>query len=349
MIACVELFMPSARIPNNEQKRLDALDSLCILSLPLNDRFDRITRTACRMFNAPISYISLIDRDTQWLKSTQGLEITTTERSTSICAHTLLVDEYIVCEDLSKDERFKDNPFVVSGIKLRFYAGFTLKSRGQNIGTLCIADDQPREFNHADIAAMRDLAFWAQTEIDLAQMSEIQTQLVTELDQAQQEAKTDDLTKLWNQGAIKDVLQRAHQRHLITHHPYSIMMIDIDNFKGINDTYGHLFGDQVLKKIATELKASLRPSDIAGRYGGDEFLIILEKCPYQHAVELSKRVLQHSHQVIATNKGEKIKVTISIGFASSDTISMDAPDVLLEHADKSLYAAKESGRNCAKG
>ena len=341
--------MPTAAIPDNEQQRLDALDELGILYTPLESRFDRITRTICRIFYMPIAYVSLIDKDTQWLKSVQGLDITDTSRDTSICAHTLLVDEYIICEDLTKDDRFRDNPFVIEGLKLRFYAGFTLKSRGQNVGTICMVDDKPRRFNQEDIATMRDLVSWAQTEVNLTQLSEVQVQLISELDLAQHEAKTDGLTGLWNQATIKDILNRAHHRHLLTQQPYSIMMVDIDNFKEINDTHGHPFGDHVLKAIATELKTSLRPSDAIGRYGGDEFLIILENCPYARAEELSQRVLHHNHQLTIINNNEKIHCTVSIGFSATDHIQVDSSEALLEHADKGLYQAKHSGRDCARG
>jgi len=341
--------MPAAAIPENEQQRLDALNELGILYTPLEDRFDRITRTLCRMFYMPIAYVSLIDKETQWIKSIQGLDLIDSPRNTSICAHTLLVDECIICEDLTQDERFKDNPFVTSGLKVRFYAGFALKSRGQNIGTLCMVDDKPRAFSKEDIATMRDLTSWAQTEINLTQLSEVQIQLITELDQAQREAKIDGLSGLWNQGAIKEVLKRAHHRHLITQKPYSLMMVDIDNFKAINDTHGHPFGDQIITAIAEDLRKTLRPTDAVGRYGGDEFLIILENCPYQRAQELSQRILAHNQGLTFISKGEKVTCTISIGIASTDHIEIDSPESLLEYADQSLYQAKESGRNCAKG
>ena len=145
-----------------------------------------------------------------------------------------------------ENDRFKDNEYVTSGMKLRFYTGFALKIRGQNVGTICILDVKPRIFSEADQAAMRDLVSWAQTEISLTQLSEVQIKLITELDQAQRDAQIDNQTGLWNQGAIKDVLQRAHHRHLLTQKPYSLMMVDIDNFKAVNDTHGHLFGDQVI-------------------------------------------------------------------------------------------------------
>lgn len=341
--------MPTAAMPENEQQRLEALNELGILYTPLEDQFDKITRILCRMFYMPIAYVSLIDSDTQWIKSNQGLDLITVPRSSSICAHTLLADECIICEDLTQDERFKDNPFVTSGLKVRFYAGFALKSRGHNIGTLCMIDDKPRKFSNEDIATMRDITSWAQTEINLTQLSEVQIQLITDLDQAQTAAKIDGLTHLWNQTAIKDILLRAHHRHLLKENPYTLMMIDIDKFKLINDNYGHPFGDQIIQAVADSLRASLRPGDAIGRYGGDEFLIILENCPHRRAEELGQRLLSHIHGLTFISKGEKINCSISIGLASTDHIQLDSPEALLEHADQSLYLAKESGRDCARG
>lgn len=341
--------MPEAAIPENEKQRLEALNELGILYTPLEDRFDKITRTLCRMFYMPIAYVSLIDSETQWIKSVQGLDLIDTPRNSSICAHTLLADECIICEDLTQDVRFKDNPFVTSGLKLRFYAGFALKSRGHNIGTLCMIDDKPRKFNNEDIATMRDITSWAQTEVNLTQLSEVQIQLITELDQAQIDAKIDGLTNLWNQAEIKGILTRAHHRHLIKEKPYTLMMIDIDNFKAINDNYGHPFGDQIIQSVADSLRTSLRPSDAIGRYGGDEFLVILENCPHRRAEELGQRLLNHIHGLTFISKGKKINCSISIGLASTDHVELDSPEALLEHADQSLYLAKESGRDCARG
>jgi diguanylate cyclase (GGDEF)-like protein len=341
--------MPNAAIPKNEKERLEALNELGILYAPLEDRFDKITRTLCRLFYIPIAYVSLIDRETQWIKSIQGLDLIDIPRSTSICSHTLLVDECITSEDLTQDDRFKDSPLVTSGLKLRFYAGFALKNRGQNIGTMCMIDDKPRKFSNEDIATMRDIASWAQTEINLTKLNEVQIQLISDLDQAQRDAKIDGLTDLWNQAAIKDVLIRAHHRHLLTEKPYTLMMIDIDNFKVINDSYGHPFGDQIIQSVAASLRTSLRPDDAIGRYGGDEFLVILEKCPHRRAEELAQRLLSHIHGLTFVSKGEGINCSISIGLASTDYIKLDSPEALLEYADQSLYLAKESGRDCARG
>jgi diguanylate cyclase (GGDEF)-like protein len=341
--------MPAAATPKNEKQRLEALNELGILYTPLQHRFDRITRTICRLFYMPIAYISLIDKDTQWIKSAQGLDLISTTRDISICSHTLLADEYIVCEDLTKDERFSDNEYVTSGLELRFYTGFTLKSRGQNIGTICLVDDKPRKFDQEDIATMRDMVSWAQTEIYLTQLTDVQVQLITDLDQAQHNAKIDGLTGLWNQVTTKEILERAYQRHLLTGNPLTAMMVDIDNFKNINDEYGHPFGDNVIEEVSEALRTSLRPTDSIGRYGGDEFLVILENCPFSRGEELSQRILEHINTLRFTHKEQDVDVSISIGFSATDKQETLSPEQLLEAADKGLYKAKSSGRNCAKG
>jgi diguanylate cyclase (GGDEF)-like protein len=341
--------MPSASIPEDEQQRLEALNELDILYTPLEDRFDRITRTICRLFEVPIAYVSLIDAETQWFKSTQGLDMIDAPRSTSICAHTLLAEEYIVCENMTQDERFSDSVFVTEGLELRFYVGFVLKSRGQNLGTLCIADTKTRKFSADDIEAMRDIVSWAQNEINLTQLSDMQVQLITDLDHAQQAAKLDGLTGFWNHVTAKNILRRAYHRHLLTSDPLTAMMIDIDNFKQINDEHGHPFGDNVVLQISKVLRSSLRPSDAIGRYGGDEFLVVLENCPFNRAEELSQRILEHINTLTFDNNCQSVTIDISIGLSATNRETIDSPEQLLEAADRGLYDAKESGRNCAKG
>ena len=338
--------MPAAAFPENEQQRLEALNELGILYTPLEDRFDRITRTLTRLFDVPIAYLSLIDDDTQWLKSVQGLDITDSPRSSSLCAHTLLEDEYLVCPDLSKDPRFNDNPFVKDGLELRFYAGFTLKSRGHNIGTLCMVDTKPREFTEADINTFRDIATWAQTELHLTQLSEVQVQLITELDEAQRQAKRDSLTGFWNHGTIEDIARRAFHRSLLNEQPLSIMMVDIDEFKLINDQHGHPFGDQVLREIASEITGSFRPGDALGRYGGDEFMVILENCPLSRAMDLTERLLNKIRQLKFIDQ-DAVRCSISIGVASTENMKVSSETELIKIADDALYQAKEHGRNRA--
>ena len=337
--------MTVASHPAREHQRLQALKELDILYLPLEDRFDRITRTLCRLFDVPVAYLSLIDDETQWFKSIHGLDLISTPRSDALCQHTLLEDEYLICEDMTQDPRFADNPYVTGAPYARFYAGYLLKSREQNVGTLCIVDTKSRTFSEDDLSALADIASWAQTELNLTQISDAQVQLISELDEAYQQARIDSLTRLWNQGTIKQILHRAFQRHLLNLTPLSVLMIDADHFKKVNDTYGHTVGDKVLQNIASALRQALRPQDAIGRYGGEEFLIILDDCEPRQAAELAKRILNRVRNLSFTDVAPDLKVTLSIGIAGSSARGLESETDLMDLADQALYRAKNNGRD----
>lgn len=130
------------------------------------DRFDRITRTAARLFDVPIALISLVDTDRQWFKSRYGLEVASTTREVSFCGHAIASDAIFVVADALEDDRFRDNPLVTGSPHIRFYAGHPLHARsGHRVGTLCLIDHRPRVFDHADHQSLADLAWWAGREI----------------------------------------------------------------------------------------------------------------------------------------------------------------------------------------
>jgi PAS domain S-box-containing protein len=162
-----------APIPANEAQRLAALRALAILDTPAEERFDRITRTAQRVFNVPIAIISLIDVNRQWFKSCQGLDSSATSRDISFCAHAILNDDVLVIPDATADIRFVDNPLVTGEPYIRFYAGHPLTGPGgAKVGTLCLVDRQPRRMTAADLQALHDLAMWAQNELNTTELSE---------------------------------------------------------------------------------------------------------------------------------------------------------------------------------
>lgn len=130
------------------------------------DRFDRITRTAARLFDVPVALVSLVDSNRQWFKSRYGLDVTSTTRDVSFCGHAIASDEVFVVPDALVDERFSDNPLVTGPPHIRFYAGHPLQSRsGYRVGTLCLIDHRPRHFDEADRQGLADLAWWAGREV----------------------------------------------------------------------------------------------------------------------------------------------------------------------------------------
>jgi diguanylate cyclase (GGDEF)-like protein len=129
--------------------------------------------------------------------------------------------------------------------------------------------------------------------------------------------------------------------------PVSLIMIDIDHFKNINDTYGHQTGDQVLKELAVIFNNTIRTSDIAGRFGGEEFLLVLPELDHDKALALAERIRTGVESHLIQFEGDSIKVTISLGISTYPQHG-DSPNTLIKACDDAMYAAKENGRNQVK-
>lgn len=153
-------------VPADEVDRLRELRALGILDTGAEERFDRITRMAARLFRVPISLVSLVDADRQWFKSRYGLDATESPRAISFCAHTLPTGKPLVVEDARRDERFADNPAVADDPNVRFYAGVPIEGPGgHRLGTFCVVDTKPRAFSEDELEVLQDLAAIVQSEI----------------------------------------------------------------------------------------------------------------------------------------------------------------------------------------
>lgn len=164
--------MQQAPIPQNEEERLLSLHALGLLDTEPDERFDRITRMATKIFNAPISTLTLIDANREWFKSCEGLPGREGDRAISFCGHALLAPTIFVIPDTLKDPRFADNPMVVGKPFIRFYAGVPIMSAdGQRVGVFCIKDTKPRTFSKQDEDILFGLASWAELEVNSHNLS----------------------------------------------------------------------------------------------------------------------------------------------------------------------------------
>ena len=158
-------------------------------------------------------------------------------------------------------------------------------------------------------------------------------------------ASFDPLTTLWNRNKIFQILDEELNRGWRENTHTGVVMIDVDHFKKINDSYGHITGDAVLAEVAKRIKKGLRPYDKAGRYGGDEMCVILPRCKLNIVKLITERLrLSVNGKNIKTDAGI-LNVTISIGGTISDTSSHSSGNDLLKTSDEALYLAKEKGRN----
>ena len=162
-------------------------------------------------------------------------------------------------------------------------------------------------------------------------------------DNALELSRYDFLTQLLNRRYLYERLEQELQRLQRRNTPLAVVLIDLDRFKAINDTYGHIAGDHVLRAVSATLKESLRTADVAGRYGGEEFVLILTDTDVKGAMILAERVRETVSELIVPLANEEIHLTASFGVAQGQ--DGDSPDSLLQRADKALSEAKGKGRN----
>jgi two-component system, cell cycle response regulator len=174
---------------------------------------------------------------------------------------------------------------------------------------------------------------------------ELQDELLQKEAQLRFEASHDRLTGLWNRGAILDFLQRELARAQRSNQPLGVAMLDVDHFKEVNDTYGHLVGDAILEEVARRLAGAIRQYDWVGRYGGEEFLAIINAKAQDDMARLSERLRDAVSSLPYPTTAGNLNVTISVGTALAiDPVNLDC-DALTNAADQALYRAKGNGRN----
>ena len=173
--------------------------------------------------------------------------------------------------------------------------------------------------------------------LDRAQIQENQLRI---------EASTDALTGLYNHEHILSILRQTMEEDALAGQPTSVIMADLDHFKEINDTHGHLVGDKILVEISRRLGTALRDLDSLGRYGGEEFLIVLKNTSLSTGLAVAERVREHISAGPVSLHGLMVEATISIGV--SVVQSRDEVDDIVNRADKALYDAKAAGRNCVR-
>jgi len=174
---------------------------------------------------------------------------------------------------------------------------------------------------------------------------ELQAQLLEAQEQLREQATRDALTRLWNRHAIFDILLREISRARRDQSPLGVVLGDVDKFKSINDSYGHPAGDAVLREVAVRISASIRAYDSAGRYGGEEFLVILPKCDSDQTVMTAERI-RDAIQAAPFDIGNRgLAVTSSFGTTTLPGGETCTPEKLIRLADEALYRAKDAGRN----
>lgn len=199
--------MIPAPIPDTDAERLGVMRDLQCAYAPREERFDRITRTAKRLLHVPIAVISIVEKDEQWFRSVQGLEVDHTPRDISFCGHAVAQRQPLFVQDALFDVRFQDNPLVTGPPGIRAYLGWPLEiAPGVVAGTLCVIDTMPRYFGPVDFAAMADLASMAAAELKVSALSSLQTKLMLRLGSMQRKGAFDPVTGCWNIRGFRELM-----------------------------------------------------------------------------------------------------------------------------------------------
>ncbi len=208
-----------------------------------------------------------------------------------------------------------------------------LIAKGECIGIINITNKKNGKlFNKKDLEFIEALANQAAIAVDNAQLYELATK--------------DGLTKLYIHRHFYLLLESEMKRVQRYHHVLSLLMMDIDNFKHVNDTYGHLTGDMVLKEIASTIQKTIRHVDIPARYGGEEFTVILPETAVRNAMIIAERVRQKISEIeVKVDNNTVIRPTVSIGLSEYPNASEEIKE-LIDYADKALYMSKSNGKNC---
>ena len=315
--------------PENEDVRVATLRSLSILDTEPEERFDRLTRIAKRLFGVPIALVSLVDMNRQWFKSCQGLAVTEMSRDISFCGHAILGNDIFMIADTLEDERFYDNPLVLNEPRIRFYAGVPLVvPNGIKVGTLCLIDREPRILNDEDRELLRDLGQMAAQELSSVQLATI-----------------DELTQISNRRGFSALAHHALNLCKRMNKPASLFFFDLDFFKEINDRYGHAEGDNALVNFSKILKESFRESDVVGRLGGDEFVALLTNANQAETQLILNRLEQVLKDFNSKQTDRGYNIVYSVGMVEFDPSRHHSINDLLVEGDRLMYAQKREKRS----
>lgn len=318
---------------STEAERVAALRSYDILDTPSEKSFDDLTALASHACEAPIALISLVDSHRQWFKSRIGLDVNETSRDVSFCHHAIQQPELFMVRDAAKDERFASSTLVTGEPKVRFYAAapvFTSDGR-HALGTICVLDRVPRELTAGQQEALKALGRQVQAQLELR----------LSLNKEKQLARIDALTGAHNRRAFYEMMQRERNRAHRHKRPLTVAYIDLDNFKEVNDSFGHHAGDSVLIAVAEVMARNLRQADFVARLGGDEFAIVLP----ESGPEQARPVITKIHmRLMDSMKENGLPVTFSIGAVSFLTF-LGSVEEMLQKADELMYFVKSHGKS----
>lgn len=305
-------------------------------------QIERIRRIGTRVFGVHSCIVVL----REGLDARVQSQDTETSVEASFCISLPVPADQIVVPDTHIDETLREHPLVTGSPRIRFYAAHPIHNGDRiAIGSVSLIDHMPRIFGKDDQQLLVDLAELVERELRLQSMNASQLDLQKKNKNLRRKSLIDPLIGTWNRGAIMRILTIEAVRCDKTGIPLALIVADLDHFKKINDTYGHPAGDTVLVKVASKLRSCIRPQEALGRYGGEEFLVVLPGASHTTAMAVAERMRLAVAGQPETIGAASLRLTISAGVSSTDLFPLATTEELISRADMALYAAKNAGRN----
>lgn len=326
-------LMKSAIPTPDEDKRVKALKSLNIVFSPAEERFDRITALASKLFDVPIALISLVSDDIQWFKASCGLDADQTGRDVSFCGHAIHQEDAFVVEDALLHPHFADNPLVTGPPHVRFYAGQPLAYQGYMVGTLCLIDHIPRKLETSDLETLRQLGSWVENELNAQQPKTADRVVFNELTESEREKLQDPQTRMLNRAG----LQRVMERVLADSRSESLMAV----LKCAEDR-----GDLPLDIAATSNRETARRirsltgiDDIVAHLGGGEFFLFSPDIDSATADLLLRRLSARLNETVMIN-AQALELNYCIGAVKGRVPAGALLDQVQERCTSALEATE---------
>jgi len=354
-------------------ERIQAINNELITNRSLDEILHQIVHITAELLDCELVSLLLLDETSNTLR----FVATTVNQERlfnipvpmeSIVGSSFTSGEAIIVDDVQSDSRYYSDLDKSMNQVSRTILVVPLKFRDHKIGGLeAINKRGDQYFDESDaqllttLAAQATLAIenarlYQEAQDEIAERIKVEEELLLHRDHLEELVKertaevhqlaiTDALTDIFNRRYLIELGKRALLQALRYHQPLAAMMVDFDHFKMINDNYGHAVGDEALRKLADQMRRDLRSIDILGRYGGDEFVVLMPETNLQMAYQSARRLLATIRTLVVSTPQNQISFTASIGVAELDHAHQRTIDALIARADDAAYAAKQTGRN----
>jgi diguanylate cyclase (GGDEF)-like protein len=333
--------MSTTRMIHTETLQLAEMQVQDLIQTPLEARFNRLARMTRRALDTRVATISFLSNDGEWFKAAVGWNVSELPADRSLATVLASKEGPVAVADLSQDERTRSHPLVTGSPRFRFCAMYPLLDRfGHVIGAAAAYDTEPRKVTTSVLEAIEDAGDLAQRELLLTEVGGLQQQLLNKLDASRRQALLDELTRLWNRRGGMAFLEQVLADKTRRDASLAVCVIDVNDFKLINDRYGHAMGDVVLRKLAAVIVDSVRPDDIACRLGGDEFLLVFPEANDEELAAIMERIRNQVKSLVIRTRAGDVRVTVSVGGCLVGRGSASTVDEIIHRADEAMYREK---------